>query len=122
MTIEDPSSILNSKNSYKRTANFFSNSVRSLQDPKQPQTHTLTNLELPLVLIDRALEAKSKSFAPRNAPETKIGTDFKDEAFEKLSELLGSVKSVIEVVSNGDRKLVSNSLEQSNKERKDAPE
>ncbi|KAF7895269.1 hypothetical protein EAF00_007083 [Botryotinia globosa] len=74
-----------------------------------------TNLELQLVLVDRALETKSKVRVSRTA-EGKMEDKFQDEILGKLSELAGSIKSMIEAAANG-----SNSLEQPSKKRKSAP-
>ncbi|KAF5870032.1 uncharacterized protein Bfra_010178 [Botrytis fragariae] len=71
------------------------------------------NFELQLVLIDRALEAQSKASVSAKV-EGKMEDKVKGEVLGKLSELAGSIKSVIEVVANGGRKNIPdrfNSLE-----------
>ncbi|KAF7868633.1 hypothetical protein EAF04_005164 [Stromatinia cepivora] len=109
----------------KQNCKFLLELCEKPVDPK-PVPAPLTNLKLQLIIVDRSLEAGSKAPgarattltkapAPRNDSGTKVGTDLKGEVFEKLSELFGSFKSGIEVVSNGDTKLISNvfnSLEQ----------
>lgn len=75
----------------------------------------ITNLELELVLVDRALEAKSKISVPANEVESQMADKSKDDM---LSKLLGSMKSLVDVMTNGDAALASNSLEQPNKKRK----
>ncbi|TGO48622.1 hypothetical protein BCON_0235g00210 [Botryotinia convoluta] len=82
------------------------------------------NLEFQLVLVDRALETKSKALISTKV-EGKMEDKVKGEVLGNLSELAGSIKSVIDVVANGGTKIISNgsnSLEQPSKRRKDAPE
>ncbi|KAF7951096.1 uncharacterized protein EAE97_002647 [Botrytis byssoidea] len=82
------------------------------------------NFELQLVLVDRSLESKSKASVSTKV-EAKMEDKVKGEVLGKLSELAGSIKSVIEVVANGGTKITSNgsnSLEQPSKKRKEAPE
>ncbi|KAM0140418.1 hypothetical protein ACHAP3_002723 [Botrytis cinerea] len=82
-----------------------------------------SNLELQLVLVDRALEAQSKASFPTKM-ESKMEDEVKGEVLGKLSELTESIKSVIEVVANGSTKTMSNgsnSLERPSKKRKAAP-
>ncbi|KAF7951426.1 hypothetical protein EAE96_006738 [Botrytis aclada] len=82
------------------------------------------NLELQLVLVDRALEVKSKVRVSKEV-EGKMKDKDDGEVLQKLSELAGSIKSVIEVVANGGTKIISNgsnSLEQPSKKRKEIPE
>ncbi|TGO09683.1 hypothetical protein BTUL_0157g00210 [Botrytis tulipae] len=82
------------------------------------------NFELQLVLVDRSLESKSKASVSTKV-EGKMEDKVKGEVLGKLSELAGSIKSVIEVVANGGTKITSNgssSLEQPSKKRKEAPE
>ncbi|KAF7935956.1 uncharacterized protein EAE98_002176 [Botrytis deweyae] len=82
-----------------------------------------TNLELQLVLVDRALEAKARVHVSKKV-EGKMEDKVKGEVLGKLSELAGSIKSVIEVVANGGSNIASNgsnSLDQPSKKRKGAP-
>lgn len=74
-----------------------------------------TNLELQLVLVDRALEAQSKASVSTKM-EGKMEDNVKGEVLGKVLELAGSIKSVIEVAANG-----SDSLERPSKKRKGAP-
>ncbi|TGO24228.1 hypothetical protein BPAE_0108g00210 [Botrytis paeoniae] len=79
-----------------------------------------TKLELQLILVNRALETKSKVHVSNNV-EGKMEDKFQGEVLGKLSELTRSIKSVIEVVANGGTKIASNgskSLEQPSKKRK----
>ncbi|KAB8291149.1 hypothetical protein EYC80_009837 [Monilinia laxa] len=75
----------------------------------------ITNLELKLLLVDRALEAKSMTRVPENEVGIKM-TDTSKE--EMLLKLLGSMKSLVDVMAKGDVALASKSLEHSNKKRK----
>ncbi|KAF7884335.1 uncharacterized protein EAF02_004671 [Botrytis sinoallii] len=88
-----------------------------------PSLTPRTNLELQLVLVDRALEAESKVHVSKKV-EGKMEDKVKGEVLGKLSELAGSIKSVIEVVANGGSNIASNGsncLDQPSKKRKGAP-
>ncbi|TEY40908.1 hypothetical protein BOTCAL_0414g00070 [Botryotinia calthae] len=108
-----------------KNCQFLLELCRRPMDP-MPASIPLTpcsNLELQLVLVDRALEAQSKASFPTKM-ESKMEDKLKGEVLGKLSELTESIKSVIEVVANGGTKTMSNgsnSLEQLSKKRKGAP-
>ncbi|TGO55229.1 hypothetical protein BOTNAR_0249g00020 [Botryotinia narcissicola] len=81
------------------------------------------NFEIQLVLVDRSLEFKPKATVSTKV-EGKMEDNVKREVLGRLSELAGSIKSMIEVVAKGDTKITSkesNSLEQPSKKRKGTP-
>ncbi|KAF7912903.1 uncharacterized protein EAF01_001924 [Botrytis porri] len=97
-------------------------SANSMPAPAPLKSHA--NFKLQLVLVDRALEAQSKASVSTKV-EGKMEDKFQGEVLGKLSELAGSIKTVIEVVANGGTKIVSNgsnSPKQPSKKRKGAPE
>ncbi|TGO43025.1 hypothetical protein BHYA_0004g01520 [Botrytis hyacinthi] len=93
-----------------------------IPEPAPLKSHA--NFELQLILVDRSLESKSKASASAKV-EGKMEDNVKGEVLGKLSELAGSIKSVIEVVAKGGTKIISkesNSLEQPSKKRKKIPQ